>query len=69
MIQVGAEMQVAIFTLGLSGMGVLIVQLWRLADRMARVDERLARALECCADAQRVQAQHAVELAKLGATP
>ncbi len=65
MIQLSAEMQAAIFTLGLTGMGILIGQLWRLADRFARIDERLGRALECCANAERVQAQHAIQLARM----
>lgn len=48
-------------------MVALIVQLWKLADRLARVDERLVQALECCSDARKEQAKHAIEIARLGA--
>lgn len=67
MIQLSAEIQAAAVTLGFSGMVALIVQLWKLADRLARVDERLVQALECCSDARKEQAKHAIEIARLGA--
>ena len=56
-----------------TGVFALVVQLWRLSDRLARVDERLAKSLECCArldheqeQAARLCAEHGRVLARAG---
>lgn len=56
-----------------TGVFALVVQLWKLSDRLARVDERLAKSLECCArveleqqQAGRACAEHGRILARAG---
>lgn len=44
----GVEAQVAFLSAGLAACGAVAVALWRLAERMARIDERLQRSLQCC---------------------
>lgn len=42
------ELAIGITTAAVSGAAAVAVQLWRLADRLARLDEHVKRSLECC---------------------
>lgn len=46
--QIGIEAQVAFLSAGLAASGAVAAALWKLAERMARMDERLQRSLQCC---------------------
>lgn len=50
-----AEALTALASVLVAGVAALVVQLWRLSDRLARVDERLAKSLECCARVEHEQ--------------
>lgn len=43
-----AELAIALTGALATTAGAVAVQLWRLADRLARLDEHVKRSLECC---------------------
>lgn len=55
MIAAGPELLAALLTLTAGSAWVLIVQVWRFSDRLARVDERIAKSLECCSSVAQEQ--------------
>jgi hypothetical protein len=43
-----AELAIALTTALAGAAGAVAVQLWRLADKLARLDEHVQRSLSCC---------------------
>lgn len=63
---VATEVVVALASAGVGAVVAVAVQLWRLAERLTRVDERLATSLRCCDELAEEQDRHREAMIRAG---